>query len=80
MSFNIIAPAHPRAIMASVYPALFFFNTCFSCLSPCQAEEMRKDGTAAWLVLVLQHSGIIIGFLIMYLMAAYGGEIDFTQA
>jgi len=43
-----------------------------------QAEEMSKSGTPTWLVLILQHSGIIIGFLIMYLMAAYGGHIDFS--
>jgi len=43
-----------------------------------QAEEMTKSGTPTWLVLVIQHSGIIFGFFIMYLMAAYGGEIDFS--
>ena len=44
-----------------------------------QAEDMRKDGTPLWLVLVIQHSGIIVGFIIMYLMAAYGGQIDFSK-
>jgi len=43
-----------------------------------QAEDMKKGGTPLWLVLVIQHSGIIVGFVIMYLMAAYGGEIDFS--
>lgn len=42
-----------------------------------QAEEMSKSGTPTWLVLILQHSGIIIGFTIMYLMAAYGENINF---
>lgn len=44
-----------------------------------QAEEMTKGGeTPLWMVLLIQHSGVLTGFAIMLVMAIFGGNIDFT--
>merc|ERR1719204_1096144 len=42
-----------------------------------QAEELVEEGTPLWKVLLIQHSGVILGFSIMLIMAIYGGDINF---
>ena len=43
-----------------------------------QADELVGEGTPLWKILLIQHSGVLLGFSIMLIMAIYGSNIDFT--